>query len=117
MKAARTSEPLLNFYLTTWRSVPTEPSIALIRKHSTAVQPNLSTTHGGTLQYFAPRKENTKIYMATNVCLHTNSFPIRIKAYETKTQHLLNKIINDKSACVCVCVCLYYELLLRKIIK
>jgi hypothetical protein len=80
---------------------------------SPAVHPKLSKTHDGTPQNIASWKGGAKLYMGINMYLHINTFTIRMQAYENKTLHMLDKIIDDEplclsvclSVCVCVCVC------------
>jgi hypothetical protein len=75
----------------------TSSTTAVLRNlFSPAARPNLSKTHEGTPQNVAPRKWGTKLYMAINMYLHINSYPISVQAYENKTFHMLDKTIDDE---------------------
>jgi hypothetical protein len=46
--------------------------------------PNLPNARDGTLQNFASRKADTKVYTAVNVYLHTNTYTIRTQVYKNE---------------------------------
>jgi hypothetical protein len=53
---------------------------------SPLAHPNLSRTHDGTPQNLTSRKGGSKLYMAINMYLHINPYPLNVQAYENKTQ-------------------------------
>jgi hypothetical protein len=50
------------------------------------------------------------LYIAINVYLPINPWPIRMQAYENKTQHMLNKTVDDEQWLCDACgYNIYYE--------
>jgi hypothetical protein len=74
--------------MSAWASVP-QPFFQL---QHTLICP----THDDTPQNVASRNEGMKPYMAINMYLHFNTYPIIMQAYENKTLHMMDKTVDDK---------------------